>query len=120
MTSGLSRQPAVPSRVERLVERAMALAVDEFDDDVAVARLAWLARDDLAALKEAGQVCLVHTEVDLTFRGRAAGLLARVRHHDLAARPAGQFPSRRPRAASPVQGQAATAGHAGPGAGQLR
>jgi methyl-accepting chemotaxis protein len=73
-----SQQPAVPSRVERLVERAMALAVDERDDDLAVARLAWLARNDQAALAEAGEVCLERTELGLVVGGRAAGLLARV------------------------------------------
>jgi hypothetical protein len=99
MTSGLSQQPAVASRVERLVERAMALAIDELDDDIAVARLAWLAQDDHAALEEAGEVCLGHTGVGLVVRGRAIGLLARVRHHDLAARPAGSSrpgPARQP------------------------
>jgi hypothetical protein len=69
--------------VERLVERAIALAVDECDDDLTVARLAWLARDDHAALEEAGEACLAHPEVNLVVRGRAAGLLARVRHHEL-------------------------------------
>jgi hypothetical protein len=83
MTSELSQQPAVASRVERLVERAVAYAVDEHDDDVAVARLAWLARDDLAALKVAGEVCVERIEVDLAVRGRASGLLARVRHRRL-------------------------------------
>jgi hypothetical protein len=90
MTSGLSQQAAVASRVERLVERAMALAIDEHDDDIAVARLAWLAQDDHAALEEASEVCLGHTGVGLVVRGRAIGLLARVRHHGLAARPAGR------------------------------
>jgi hypothetical protein len=65
------------------------LAVDESDDDLAVARLAWLAQDDQAALEEAGEVCLVHTETNLVVRGRAAGLLARVHHHGLPARPLG-------------------------------
>jgi len=88
MTSGPSQQPAVASRVGRLVERAVALAIDGHDDELAVARLAWLAQDDQAALDQAGEVCLGHTEVDLVVRGRATGLLARVRHHDLAARPA--------------------------------
>jgi hypothetical protein len=83
MTSGLSQQAAAASRVERLVERAMALAIDEHDDDIAVARLAWLAQDDHAALEEAGEVCLGHTGVGLVVRGRATGLLARVRHHEL-------------------------------------
>ena len=98
MTSGLSQQPAVPSRVERLVERAFAFAIDE-RDDVAVARLAWLAQDDHVALEEAGEVCLENTEVGPAVRGRAVGLLARVRHHDLAARPAGSprpGPARQP------------------------
>ena len=58
MTSGLSQQAAVAARVERLVERAMALAIDEHDDDIAVARLAWLAQDDHAAVEEAGEACL--------------------------------------------------------------
>jgi hypothetical protein len=89
MTSGVPQQTAVASRVERLVERAMALAINEHDDDVAVARLAWLAQDDHAAVEEAGEVCLGHTGVGLVVRGRAIGLLARVRHHDRAARPAG-------------------------------
>ena len=98
MTSGLSQQPAVPSRVERLVERAFAFAIDE-RDVVAIARLAWVAQDDQAALEEASEVCLERTEVDLVVRGRAAGLLARVHHHDLATRPAGgphPGPARKP------------------------
>jgi hypothetical protein len=89
MTTGLSQQQTVASKVERLVERAMTFAVDEHDDGLAVARLAWLAQDDHAALEEAGEVCLGNTEVDLAVRGRATGLLARVRLPDLAARPAG-------------------------------
>jgi hypothetical protein len=89
MTSELRQRAAVASRVERLVERAMALAVDESDDDLAVARLAWLAQDDQAALAEAGEVCLGHPEAGLVVLARATGLLARARHHDLAARPLG-------------------------------
>src|SRR5215217_4056893 len=89
MTTGLSQQQTVASKVERLVERAITFAVDEHDDGIAVARLAWLAQDDHAALEEAGEICLGDTEVDLAVRGRATGLLARVRLHDLAARPAG-------------------------------
>jgi hypothetical protein len=99
MTSGPSQQPAVASRIERLVERAISLAIDEHDDELAVARLAWLAQDDQAALEEAGEVCLGNTEVDLVVRGRATGLLARVRLHGLAARPAGSprpGPARQP------------------------
>jgi hypothetical protein len=93
MTSELSRRPAVASRVARLVERATALAVDELDDDIAVARLAWLARDDQAALEEAGDFCLERTDVALVVRGRAAGLLARV-HQERADRTGGSARSR--------------------------
>jgi hypothetical protein len=78
MPSGLPQQPAVASRVERLVERAIALAVDERDDDLAVARLAWLAQGDQAALEAAGEVCLGRAGVGLVVRARATGLLARV------------------------------------------
>ena len=83
MSSGLPQHPAVASRVGRLAERAMTFAVDERDDDLAVARLAWLAQDDQAALEEAAEVCLERAQGDLVVRARAAGLLARVRHHDL-------------------------------------
>jgi hypothetical protein len=95
MTTGALQQSAIASRVERLVERAVAFAVEERDDELAVARLAWLARDDLAALEKAGQVSLEHTEADTVVCARAAGLLARVQHHDhhdLATRPAGSPP----------------------------
>src|SRR4029453_14389706 len=81
MTSGAPQRSAVPSRVERLVERSMALAIEERDDDLVVARLAWLAHDDQAALDQAGEVCLALTDGNLAVRGRAAGLLARVRQH---------------------------------------
>jgi hypothetical protein len=97
MTTGLSQQQTVASKVERLVERAFVFAVDE-RDDLAVARLAWVAQDDHVALEEASEVCLERTEVDLVVRGRAAGLLARV-HHDRAARPLGSphpGPARQP------------------------
>jgi hypothetical protein len=50
-----------------------------------VARLAWLAQDDHAALDEACDICLSYTDVDLAIRGRAIGLLARVRYGDLPA-----------------------------------
>jgi hypothetical protein len=99
MTSELSQRAAVASRVERLVERAMALAIDEHDDDLAVARLAWLAQDDQAALEQAGEVCLGHPEAGLVVRARATGLLAQVRGHDLPARPPGSpraGPARQP------------------------
>lgn len=61
----------------------MTMAVEEYDDDAAVARLAWLARDDHATLDQACDVCLSYTDVDLGIRGRAIGMLARVRYDDL-------------------------------------
>jgi hypothetical protein len=82
MPTGVLQQSAVASRVERLVERAIAFAIDERDDELAIAPLAWLAQDDQAALTEAGEVYLERTEADPVVCGRAAGLLARVGHHD--------------------------------------
>jgi hypothetical protein len=83
MSSRLRQPPATSSsRIERLVERAMTFAVSEYDDDLAVARLAWLAHYDQAALDQACDVCLSHTEVDLGIRGRAIGLLAGVLYGD--------------------------------------
>jgi hypothetical protein len=81
----MSRHHPRPARVQRLVERAMAFAVEEFDGDLAVARLAWLAQDDQAALDQACDVCLSYLEVDLGIRGRAIGLLAPVLYGDLSA-----------------------------------
>jgi hypothetical protein len=88
MTSRLRPPTATTSsRVERLVERAMAFAVEEYDDDLAVARLAWLARNDQAAVDQACDVCLSYIDIDLGIRGRAIGLLARVLYPDLPADP---------------------------------
>jgi hypothetical protein len=78
MSAQAPRTPVAASRVERLVERSMTFAVKEYDDDRAVARLAWLAQDDHPALAEACDACLSYTDVDLAIRGRAIGLLARV------------------------------------------
>jgi hypothetical protein len=75
-------------RVARLVERAMAYAVEEYDDDLAVARLVWLAHDDQVALDQACDICLSYTDIDLGIRGRAIGLLARVPYPDLPFDPA--------------------------------
>ena len=61
----------------------MTFAVEEYDDDWAVARLAWLAQDDQAAIDQACDVCLSYTDIDLGIRGRAIGLLARVLYGDL-------------------------------------
>jgi hypothetical protein len=41
------------------------LAVEEYDDDLAVARLAWLAHEDRTALDQACDRCLSSIEVDL-------------------------------------------------------
>jgi hypothetical protein len=71
------------AHVRRLVERAMTMAVEEYDDDAAVRRLDWLARDDHAALDQACDVCLSYIDVDLAIRGRAIGLLTRVRYGDV-------------------------------------
>jgi hypothetical protein len=61
----------------------MTFAVEEYDDDLAVARLAWLAHNDQTALDQACDVCLSSTDLDLGIRGRAIGLLARVLYGDL-------------------------------------
>jgi hypothetical protein len=61
----------------------MAFAVEEFSDDMAVGRLAWLTHDDQAALDQACDRCLSYTDIDLGIRGRAIGLLARVLYPDL-------------------------------------
>ena len=111
MTSGVPQQSAVASRVERLVERAMAFAIDE-RDEVAVARLAWLAQDDHVALEEAGEVCRERTDVGLVVCGRAVALLARAHHHDLADRPAGSPPPGPAR--QPGSSQAADGGRPAP------
>lgn len=77
---GMTSQPHPPpaatsARVERLVERAMTSAVEEYDDDLAVARLAWLAHNDKAALDQACDICLGYTDIDLASGpgDRAAG-----------------------------------------------
>ena len=72
-------------RVERLVERAMTYAVEEYDDDLAVARLAHddQAAPSQAALDQACDVCLSDTDIDLGICGRAIGLLVRVLCPDL-------------------------------------
>jgi hypothetical protein len=83
MTISARQHQRAAARVARLVERALTMAVSEYDDDAAVARLAWLAQGEHAALDEACDVCLSYTDVDLAIRGRAIGLLARVRYGDL-------------------------------------
>jgi hypothetical protein len=58
------------------------LAIEEYDD-LAVARLAWLAHEDRTALDQACDRCLSYIEVDLGIRDRAIGLPARVLYPDL-------------------------------------
>jgi hypothetical protein len=65
----------------------MTYAVEEYDDDLAVASLSWLAHDDQAALDQACDNCLSYIDLDLGIRGRAIGLLARVLYPDLPPRP---------------------------------
>jgi hypothetical protein len=53
------------------------LAIEEYDDDdddLAVARLAWLAHEDRTALDQACHRCLSYIEVDLS-RGQSNGVM---------------------------------------------
>jgi hypothetical protein len=70
------------TRTERLTERAISFAIAEADDDMAVARLAFLAQGDHAALDAALDACLARTERTLYTRWRAIGFPVRVRYED--------------------------------------
>ena len=70
------------TRTQRLTERAITFAIAEPDEDLAVARLAFLAHGDHAALDAAIDACLAHTERTLYTRWRAISLLVRVRYED--------------------------------------
>jgi hypothetical protein len=70
------------SRTKLLTERAISFAIAEADEDLAVARLAFLAQDDHAALDAAIDACLARTERTLYTRWRAIGFLVRVRYED--------------------------------------
>jgi hypothetical protein len=70
------------TRIERLTERAISFAIAEADEDLAVARLAFLAQGDHAALDAAIDACLARTEHPLYIRWRAIGFLVRVRYED--------------------------------------
>jgi hypothetical protein len=63
--------------VERLTEQAISFALAEADEDLAVARLAFLAQGDDAALDAAIDACLACTERTLYTRWRAIGFLVR-------------------------------------------
>jgi hypothetical protein len=70
-----------PILIDRLVARAMTLATDVFDDDVAMAELRGLARGDMQALEQSIRTCLAQP-ASLATRHRAIELLARVRYED--------------------------------------
>jgi hypothetical protein len=70
------------TRTERLTERAISFAIAEADEDLAVARLAFLAHGDHAALDAAIDACLARTERTLYTRWRAISFLVRVRYED--------------------------------------
>jgi hypothetical protein len=68
------------TRIERLTERAITFAIAEPDEDLTVARLAFLAHGDHAALDAAIDACLARTERTLYTRWRAISFLVRVRY----------------------------------------
>jgi hypothetical protein len=70
------------TRTERLTERAITFAIAEANEDLAVARLAFLAQGDHAALDAAMDACLARRARTLYTRWRAIGFLARVRYED--------------------------------------
>ena len=80
------------TRIERLTERAISFAIAEVDEELAVARLAFLAHGGNVALDAAIDACLARTERTLYTRWRAISFLARVRyedHHLTSVQPAG-------------------------------
>lgn len=70
------------TRTQRLAERAIGLAIAKADEDLAVARLAFLAHGDHAALDQAMEACLARRDRGLRARWRAISLLVRVRYPD--------------------------------------
>jgi hypothetical protein len=70
------------TRTERLTERAINLAIAEPHEDLAAARLAFLAQGDHAALDAAIDACLARTERTLYTRWRAISFLVRVHYED--------------------------------------
>jgi hypothetical protein len=69
-------------RIELLTERAITFALAEPDEDLAVARPAFLAQGDHAALDVAIDACLAGSDRTLYTRWRAIGFLVRVRYED--------------------------------------
>jgi len=72
----------IMSRTERLAERAITFAIAEANEDLAVARLAFLARGDHVALDQAIEACLARRDRSLRTRWRAISFLVRVRYPD--------------------------------------
>jgi len=70
----------VMTRTQRLAERAITFAIAGADEDLAVARLAFLAHGDRAALDEAIDACLARRDRSLRTRWRAISLLVCVRY----------------------------------------
>jgi hypothetical protein len=70
------------TRTARLTERAISFAIAEPNEELAVARLAFLAHGDHAALDAAIEACLARTERTLYTRWRAISFLVRVRYED--------------------------------------
>ena len=68
------------TRTERLAERAITFAVAEPNQDLAVARLAFLAHYDHPALDAAIEACLARHDRSLRTRWRAISFLVRVRY----------------------------------------
>ena len=56
-----------------MIEEAMTFAVQEYDDELAVACLVWLGHYDQAALGRACDVCLSYTYVDLASAAGRSG-----------------------------------------------
>jgi hypothetical protein len=67
--------------IDRLAARAMTLATQAFDDNMAMAELCQLAGDNNQALEQAIMTCLAQP-ASLATRHRAIELLARVRYED--------------------------------------
>ena len=70
------------TRTQRLAERAITFAIAEPNEDLAVARLAFLAHGDHAALDAAMAACLARRDRSLRTRWRAISFLVRVRYPD--------------------------------------
>ncbi len=70
------------TRTQRLTERAITFAIAEPSEDLAVARLAFLANGDHAVLDAAIEACLARRDRSLRTRWRAISFLARVRYPD--------------------------------------